>query len=95
MVNVMGQKQEVIPIGWMYRRPRFIHSSIQPLYTDKYEKRFEAQNINNYMIVTNSNLKGVNGRRYLVCDLSSKHLDDFKYYANLRNKCFNDIVYYT
>ncbi len=39
-------------------------------YTDKYEKRFEAQNINNYMIVTNSNLKGVNGRRYLVCDLS-------------------------
>jgi hypothetical protein len=61
-------------------------------YTDKYEKRFEAQNINNYMIVTNSNLKGVNGRRYLVCDLSSKHLDDFKYYANLRDKCFNDIV---
>jgi len=61
-------------------------------YTDKYEKRFEAQNINNYMIVTNSNLKGVNGRRYLVCDLSSKHLDDFKYYGNLRDKCFNDIV---
>jgi hypothetical protein len=61
-------------------------------YTDKYEKRFEAQNINNYMIVTNSNLKGVNGRRYLVCDLSSKRLDDFKYYGNLRNKCFNDIV---
>ena len=44
------------------------------------------------MIVTNSNLKGVNGRRYLVCDLSSKHLDDFKYYANLREKCFNVIV---
>jgi hypothetical protein len=61
-------------------------------YTDKYEKRFEAQNINNYMIVTNSNLKGVNGRRYLVCDLSSKRLDDFKYYGNLREKCFNDIV---
>lgn len=61
-------------------------------YTDKYEKRFEAQNINNYMIVTNSNLKGVNGRRYLVCDLSSKHLDDFKYYGNLREKCFNDDV---
>jgi hypothetical protein len=61
-------------------------------YTEKYEKRFEAQNINNYMIVTNLNLKGVNGRRYVVCDLSSKHVDDFKYYANLRNKCFNDEV---
>ena len=53
-------------------------------YTDKYEKRFEAQNINNYMIITNSNLKGINGRRYLVCDLSSKYMDDFKYYGNLR-----------
>jgi hypothetical protein len=59
-------------------------------YTDKYEKRFEAQNINNYMIVTNSRLKGVNGRRYLVVDLSSKRLDDFVYYGNLREKCFND-----
>ena len=61
-------------------------------YTDKYEKRFEAQNINNYMIITNSNLKGVNGRRYLVCDLSSKYMDDFVYYGNLRNNCFNDEV---
>lgn len=61
-------------------------------YTDKYEKRFEAQKINNYMIVTNSRLKGVNGRRYLVVDLSSKRLDDFVYYGNLRDMCFNDEV---
>ena len=33
-------------------------------YTDEYEKRFEAQNINNYMIITNSNLKGINGRTH-------------------------------
>ena len=37
-------------------------------------------------------MKGVNGRKYLVVDLSSKRLDDFIYFGNLRNKCFNDIV---
>jgi hypothetical protein len=61
-------------------------------YTDKYEKRFEADNINSYMVITNSALKGINGRRYLVLDLLSKYLDDFQYYGNLRKVCFNDEV---
>jgi len=61
-------------------------------YTDKYEKRFEAENINNYMITTNSSLKGVNGRRYFVLDMNPKYLDDFTYYGKLRKECFNDEV---
>jgi len=61
-------------------------------YTDKYEKRFEAENINNYMITTNTSLKGVNGRRYLVLDMNPKYLDDFTYYGKLRKDCFNDEV---
>ena len=61
-------------------------------FTDKYEKRFEAENINNYMIITNSTLKGINGRRYLVVDLSSKYMDDLQYYGRLRSLCFNDVV---
>ena len=61
-------------------------------FTDKYEKRFEAENINNYMIITNSTLKGISGRRYLVVDLSSKYMDDLQYYGRLRSLCFNDVV---
>jgi hypothetical protein len=61
-------------------------------YTDKYEKRFEAENINNYMVITNNSIKGVNGRRYLVVDISSKYTDDFEYYGNLRKTCFNDEI---
>ena len=61
-------------------------------YTDKYEKRFEAENINNYMVLTNSNLKGINGRRYFVVDISPTRMDDFEYYGNLRKQCYNDEV---
>ena len=42
-------------------------------YTDKYEKRIETDNINNIMITTNHNFKGVNGRWYFVIDISTKY----------------------
>ena len=62
-------------------------------YTDKYEKRFEAENINNYIILCNKTvIKGINGRRYFVLDLSTIHRDDFEFYKNLRTACFNDEV---
>jgi len=61
-------------------------------YTDKYEKRIETDNINNIMITTNHNFKGVNGRRYFVIDISTKYTNDTAYYGNLRKKCFNDLV---
>lgn len=53
-------------------------------YTDKYITRFEADNINNILITTNNNWKGVHGRRYFCCDSSSKYMDDQEYYGKLK-----------
>ena len=40
---------------------------------------------------TNFNaIKGANGRRYLVVDMNPCHTDDFKYFGELRDKCYND-----
>ena len=61
-------------------------------YTDKYEKRFDAVNINNYMILTNFDLKGAHGRRMVVLEISPKYLNDFDFFAKLREECFNDEV---
>ena len=62
-------------------------------YTDKYEKRFDAHNINNYIVNSNYNaIKGANGRRYLVCDINPEKQNNFKYFENIRNNCFNNDV---
>jgi len=61
-------------------------------YTDKYMKRFAAENINNYMILTNFSLKGVHGRRYCVLEIDSKYLNNLNFFASLRKDCFNDEV---
>lgn len=59
-------------------------------YTDKYEKSFQAPNINNYVINTNVDaIKHSHGRRYFILDLSAKKLSNFGYFENLRAKCFN------
>ena len=59
-------------------------------YTDKYEKRFEAENLNNYIIITNkTSLRGIDGRRYFVLDLNPCRMNDFEFYKNLKDKCFN------
>ena len=40
-------------------------------YVDKYEKRFDAENFCNFMVLTNFNaIKGANGRRYLALDMN-------------------------
>ncbi|MBS1736181.1 MAG: hypothetical protein JSS98_06175 [Bacteroidetes bacterium] len=60
-------------------------------YTDKYEKRFDAKNTNNYIINSNFNaIKGANGRRYLVADINTSYQNDHKFFANIRKHCFND-----
>ena len=60
-------------------------------YVDKYEKRFDAQNVNNYIICTNYNaVKGANGRRYLVCDINPEKQNDFAYFKNILDNCLND-----
>ena len=62
-------------------------------YTDKYERRFCADNNNNYIVNTNFNaIKGANGRRYLVCDINPCKMNDLKYFDHLRKTCFNDEV---
>lgn len=60
-------------------------------YSEKYMVGYTASNINNYIINTNTDaVKGANGRRYFICDLSTKYKGDTKYWNNLYNKCFND-----
>jgi hypothetical protein len=60
-------------------------------YVDKYEKRFDAQNNNNYVVNTNHGaIKSANGRRYLVCDINPTKMNDFDYFTKLRT-CFKEI----
>lgn len=62
-------------------------------YSDKYEKRFRAPNINNYIINTNHNaIKGANGRRYMVIPLNTSKQNNHKYFKNIISNCFNDVV---
>lgn len=61
-------------------------------YTDKYEKRFDAKNTNNYIILTNFDLKGAHGRRVVVLEISTKYLNDFEYFKKLRKECFNNTI---
>jgi hypothetical protein len=62
-------------------------------YTDKYEKRFDAQNNNNYIVNTNHGaIKSANGRRYFVADISPDKMNDVEYFSTIRNSCFNNKV---
>lgn len=64
-------------------------------YADKYEKRFCAENINNYIVNTNVNaIKGAHGRRYVVLDCNPSKMNDFKYFKDIRDSCFNNDVGY-
>ena len=63
------------------------------MYSDKYEKAFEAQNINNYIINTNVDaLKHSEGRRYYILDLSTKRRGDHEFFGKIKKECFNDEV---
>jgi hypothetical protein len=62
-------------------------------YCDKYEKRFRAPNINNYVVNTNFNaIKGANGRRYFVVNLNTSKQNNHTYFKNIMSQCFNDEV---
>lgn len=61
-------------------------------YTDKFEKRIQAENINNYIILSNFELKGVHGRRFCVLQFNTKYLNNFEFFKKLRDDCFNDKV---
>jgi hypothetical protein len=62
-------------------------------YVDKYEKRIDAENKNNYIVCTNFNaIKGAHGRRYFVIPLNCEKQNDFKYWENIRKNCYNNEV---
>ena len=63
------------------------------IFSDKYEKGFEAPNINNYIINTNvSALKHSEGRRYMIEPLNNKYKGNHLFFENIKNKCFNNEV---
>jgi hypothetical protein len=60
------------------------------MYRDVYEKSFEAQNNNNYIINTNVEaIKHSEGRRYFINQISTHRQEDFKYFAEIKARCFN------
>ena len=62
-------------------------------YEDKNEKKFQGENINNYIINTNNDaLKDSDGRRIFICDVSTHRKNDREYFKNLRAKCFNNEI---
>jgi len=65
-------------------------TSDRMVYSDKYEKSFEAVNINNYVILSNFDaIQHSDGRRYFIADVSTCRAGDLKYWSNLRKECFN------
>jgi frataxin-like iron-binding protein CyaY len=63
------------------------------MYEDKNEKSIRAANISNYIINTNDNaIKHSEGRRFFVVDVSTKRMQDAKYFGNIAKRCCNDRV---
>lgn len=62
-------------------------------YSDKYEKRFTCENLNNYIINTNVEaLKHSEGRRYFLLDVSTHRKQDYEYFGKIKEECFNNLV---
>ena len=53
---------------------------------------FQVLNHINYLINTNFNIKGDDGRRFYIVDLSTKYKGNHEYWNDLHKKCFNDEV---
>jgi hypothetical protein len=63
------------------------------MYADKYIPASLCENISNFIIITNVNaIKHSEGRRYFILDLNTKRKSDFKYFAKLKNMCYNKEV---
>ncbi len=62
-------------------------------FCNKYEKCYEAENINNYSIETNVEaLKNSNGRRIFIDPISTKRKEDHVYFGKLKEQCYNNEV---
>jgi len=55
-------------------------------YNEKYMIGFSGKNVNNYIINTNTEaVKGANGRRYMICDLSTRYVGNTEYWDDLND----------
>lgn len=62
-------------------------------YEDKHIKAYEANNINNYVVISNFDpIKHSQGRRYAIADVSSHRIGDHEYFGRIRETCYNDEV---
>ena len=60
-------------------------------FNQKYLVPFTSNNINNYIVNCNSeSIRGADGRRYFLCDLSTKYKGDTDFWKNLHDTCFNN-----
>ena len=69
---------------------RFITSDIISLQK-KNQDAYEAENINNYILLSNHDIAD-DGRRFFVADINTKRKGDYEYWDNLYKNCFNDEV---
>ena len=68
-------------------------TSERMIINEKYEKSYECDNLNNYVVCSNHNaIQHAEGRRYFILDINTEYVNDLKYYGNLRNKTFNKEV---
>jgi hypothetical protein len=61
------------------------------VYEDKYQKKFQADNITNFIINTNMHSLR-NGRRLYAVDVSNECIGKKAYFVNVIKKCFNTNV---
>lgn len=54
---------------------------------------YDAENINNYILISNNDaIKDDEGRRYFILDLNTKFIGNETYFNNIYENCFNDKV---
>jgi hypothetical protein len=74
------------------RLNRYISSDTITIETN-YEDAYQAQNMNNFVILSNTDaiIDGC-ARRYFILDLSTTRINDNQYWSNIYDNCFNDEV---
>lgn len=62
------------------------------IYRDVFEKPIQAENISNFIITSNYNIKDSEGRRIIPLDMNLSRRKDYSYFSDIEDKCFNNQV---